>query len=100
MARRLYITGALAAGCVGSGDLQARVSGRIVDETPEKIVIQPNPLLPDRVEVKMSEIAGRTPSKLSPMPEGLLNNFAKEDILDLLAYIESMGKARAANFKK
>jgi putative heme-binding domain-containing protein len=76
------------------------VSGRIVDETPEKIVIQPNPLLADRVEVKKSEIARRTPSKLSPMPEGLVNTFTKDEILDLLAYIESLGKKNAANFKK
>jgi putative heme-binding domain-containing protein len=76
------------------------VSGRIVDETPDKIVVQPNPLLPDRVEVKTSEIAGRTPSKLSPMPEGLLNTFTQDEVLDLLAYIESSGRKSAANFKK
>jgi putative heme-binding domain-containing protein len=76
------------------------VSGRIVDETPEKIAIQPNPLLPDRVEIKIAEIAKRTPSKLSPMPEGLLNTFSQDEILDLLAYIESSGRKSAANFRK
>lgn len=76
------------------------VSGRIVDETPDTIAIQPNPLLPDRVEIKKSEIAGRTASKLSPMPEGLLNTFNQNEILDLLAYIESSGRKSAANFKK
>ena len=76
------------------------VSGRIVDETLDKVVIQPNPLVPDRVEIKKSEIAGRTASKLSPMPEGLLNTFNQNEILDLLAYIESSGRKSAANFKK
>ncbi|MEP6663692.1 MAG: c-type cytochrome, partial [Verrucomicrobiota bacterium] len=76
------------------------VTGRIVDENDDKVVVQPNPLAPDRVEVKKTDIAKRTPSKLSPMPEGLMNSFAEDDILDLLAYIESVGKKGAANFKK
>ena len=33
------------------------------------------------------------------MPEGLLDSFTKEEILDLLAYIESSGKEKANNFK-
>jgi putative heme-binding domain-containing protein len=76
------------------------VVGRIVDETPDKIVVQPNPLVADRVEIKLSDIVKREPSKLSPMPEGLLNNFNEDEILDLLAYIESLGKPGAENFAK
>jgi hypothetical protein len=34
------------------------------------------------------------------MPEGLLNTFSQDEILDLLAYIESSGRKSAANFKK
>ena len=76
-------------------------TGRVVDEKDDKLVLAINPLAPDqRVEVKKADIASRKPSKLSPMPEGLLNNLSKEDILDLLAYIESMGKAKAPNFSK
>jgi putative heme-binding domain-containing protein len=74
-------------------------TGRIIDETDEKIVVQPNPLSPDRIEIKKSDIAERRPSKVSPMPEGLLNQFNKDEILDLLAYLESMGKEKGANFK-
>jgi putative heme-binding domain-containing protein len=74
-------------------------TGRIVDETDDKIVVQPSPLVPDRVDIKKSEIAERRPAKVSPMPEGLLNPFTKEEILDLLAYIESSGKEKAPNFK-
>ena len=68
-------------------------------ENDEKIVVQPAPLSPDRVEIKKSEIAERRPSPLSPMPEGLVDQFSKSEILDLLAYIESGGKEKAANFK-
>ena len=38
-------------------------------------------------------------SSVSPMPEGLLTQLTKSEILDLIAYIESMGKANAANFR-
>jgi putative heme-binding domain-containing protein len=74
-------------------------TGKIIDETTDKIVMQPNPLLPDRIEIKKSEIAERNPSKVSPMPQGLLNQFTKDEILDLLGYLESMGKEKGPNFK-
>ena len=74
-------------------------TGRIVDETQDKVVIQPNPLAPERIEIKKSEIAERKPSKVSPMPQGLLNQFTEDEILDLLGYLESMGKEKGPNFK-
>jgi cytochrome c553 len=52
------------------------------------------------VEVPLAEIARREPSKVSAMPTGLLNNLSQEDILDLLAYLQAMGKADAPSFKK
>ena len=74
-------------------------TGRLVDETPDQLVLQPNPLLPDRLEIPKSQITARVPSKVSPMPEGLLNSFAEDEILDLLAYLQSSGDPNAANFK-
>jgi putative heme-binding domain-containing protein len=74
-------------------------TGRIVDENNDRIVVQPSPLSPDRVDIRKADIAERQPAKLSPMPEGLLDQFTKEEILDLLAYIESLGKEKALNFK-
>jgi putative heme-binding domain-containing protein len=74
-------------------------TGRIVDENDDRIVVQPGPLSPDRIEIKKSEIAERRPSPLSPMPEALLDQFTKNEILDLLAYIEASGKEKASNFK-
>ena len=75
------------------------VSGRLVDEDGKRIVIQPSPLNPERVEIKKGDIAERRVSKVSPMPEGLANQLTENEILDLLAYIESAGKEKAANFK-
>jgi putative heme-binding domain-containing protein len=74
-------------------------TGRLVDEDETQIVLQPNPLSPEKVTIKKSEIADRRPAKTSPMPDGLLNPFSKDDILDILAYLESGGKETAPNFK-
>ncbi|HYG77713.1 MAG TPA: c-type cytochrome [Planctomycetota bacterium] len=69
------------------------VEGRVLEENDDRLIIQPNPLMPEKVEVKKANLASRAPSKLSPMPEALVNNFTKEEILDLLTYMESAGKA-------
>ena len=73
--------------------------GRIVEETPEKLVLRKNPLEPETVTIKKSEIESRSLSKVSPMPAGLLNTLTKEEILDLLAYLESLGDSAHPNFK-
>ena len=75
------------------------VTGRIADENEQRVLVTINPLAPSQVEVKKSEIASRTLSKISPMPEGLVNQFTEFELLDLLAYLESGGKPTAANFK-
>jgi putative heme-binding domain-containing protein len=75
------------------------VTGRIVDETDEKIAVQPNLLSSERVIVNKQDVKDRVPSKISPMPEGLANLLTADEIFDLLAYIESSGKDKASNFK-
>ena len=61
-----------------------------------KVALQPNPLSPDRITiVPKSEILERRASHVSPMPEGLLNQFTKEDILDMLSSTsKAWGKKR------
>jgi putative heme-binding domain-containing protein len=75
------------------------VTGRLVEETDTKLVLVPNQLTGEKVEVMKSDVQSRMPSKLSPMPEGLVNILSKEEMLDLLAYIESGGKRDHAAFK-
>jgi len=75
------------------------VTGRVVEENDQKVVLITNPLKPDKTEVLKSDIEKRQASKISPMPEGLMNSFTKEEILDLIAYMESGGKEDAAAFK-
>ncbi len=76
------------------------VTGRILDENAARVIIQPDPLQPVKIEVKIGDISKRQPSKVSPMPEGLVNGLSKEEILDLIAFLESVGKSSAAAFKK
>ena len=55
-----------------------------------------------QVEVLHPAMAGlmlRLCGPQPPMPQGLLNNFTREEILDLLGYLESMGKEKGPNFK-
>lgn len=73
--------------------------GRIVSETADKVVIRPNPLETATDTVAKSRIVSRELSKISPMPEGLLNTFTKDEILDLLAFLESLGDPTHPNFK-
>ncbi|MBI4324926.1 MAG: c-type cytochrome [Chloroflexi bacterium] len=76
------------------------VTGRIVEETEQKVVLVTNALTNDRTEVKKADIEKRVVSQVSAMPEGLAYVLAKEEILDLLAYLESSGKADTAAFGK
>jgi putative heme-binding domain-containing protein len=76
------------------------VVGRLVEENDTRVVVVTNPLSGERTEIRKREIARRAPSKVSPMPEGLVNILTKEEILDLLAYIEAGGKREHAAFAK
>jgi putative heme-binding domain-containing protein len=74
------------------------LDGRILEENADRIVLQPNPLQPEKIEIKKANIDKRAASKVSPMPPGLVNNFTKEEILDLLAFIESAGRKDSPAF--
>ena len=76
------------------------VTGRLVEETDAKLVLVPNQLTGEKVELKKSEVRSRSASKLSPMPEGLINVLSKEEIFDLIAYLESGGRREHAAFAK
>ena len=44
------------------------------------------------IEIEKDAILNQTESKVSIMPEGLLNTMTKSEILDLLAYLISGGE--------
>lgn len=75
------------------------VMGSLEREDDERVVLKPNPLSPETVEIGKSLIKGRSVSETSPMPVGLLNALKAEQILDLLAFIEAGGDAKKPQFQ-
>lgn len=68
------------------------VAGVVVKEEPTEYHVVANLLLPQAVtRVMKSQVEEKIASKISPMPEGLLNVLTKEEILDLTAFVESGG---------
>jgi len=67
-------------------------SGSLESEDDERVVLKPNPLASETVEVGKAMIKERTISEVSPMPAGLLNALKAEQILDLLAWFENGAK--------
>ena len=51
------------------------------------VILSTNPLTDEREEIAKDKIRSMKPSPISPMPEGLLNQFTQDEILDLLAYL-------------
>ena len=76
------------------------IEGRVVEENADTIVVRPSPLDPATVKLKKSEVKYRGLSKLSPMPQGLVDNFSKGEILDLIAYMESGGNRNHPDFQR
>lgn len=69
------------------------LTGLIVEETADAVKIIANPAAPDKpVTVPKDEIDERSVSKVSLMPQGVLNKFTQEEILDLIAYVYAKGK--------
>jgi putative heme-binding domain-containing protein len=75
------------------------VIGRLMDENAERILIQPDPLSPQRVEIQKADVETRELSKISPMPEHLVDGLTPEEILDLVAYLESSGRKNYKSFQ-
>ena len=77
------------------------VAGRISQETGDKVVVMTNPFdAAATTTVNKSKIKSRELSKISIMPPGLLSTCTEADILDLLAFLESMGDPKHPNFSK
>jgi putative heme-binding domain-containing protein len=73
-------------------------TGCITDETNERLVLIVNPIADLRHEIAKKDIVKRSVAKTSAMPEGLLNVLSRDEILDLLAFIEADAKPGAAAF--
>ncbi len=76
------------------------VTGRLIDQTADTIVIQPDPLSPERVVIARKDVESVVPSKISPMPEHLVDVLTADEILDLIAYLESAGNRNFKAFRR
>ena len=77
------------------------VTGVIVKEEPDKYHVAANLLVPKNVDiVPKSAVERRQPSKVSPMPVGLADVLAKEEIMDLLSFIHAGGYQLPHHLKK
>ena len=75
------------------------VSGMVEREADGKLFVRPSPLEDKLVEVPLANVRERRLSEVSPMPTGLLNSLRLEQILDLLAYLESGGDPKHRDFQ-
>ena len=67
-------------------------TGLVIKETDDEVVLLPNLLKPDIVEmISKSSIEERKVADVSTMPEGLLDTFTVDEVLDLVAFIQSSG---------
>ncbi len=76
------------------------VTGRTLSEDAQKILVRTDPFALKPVEIAKDEIEERQPSKISEMPQGLINVLTKDEILDLIAYLRSGGNAKDKAFAR
>jgi putative heme-binding domain-containing protein len=70
-----------------SGNL---VVGSIIKEDEESVYVATDLMLPQNLtKLSKDEIEQQKGSELSAMPQGLLNTLTKQEILDLLSFLES-----------
>jgi putative heme-binding domain-containing protein len=77
------------------------ITGRIVNHNGNNITVMTNMLDPNGlVNVNDQKVDTIEKSKVSMMPEGLLNTFKEDEILDLVAYLLSRGDRNNKMFQK
>ncbi len=77
-----------------------KVTGTIVNLNGDTVSVNTDPAEPNQQEnVDRKLVQSIEPSKVSPMPEGMLGLLTQEEILDLAAYILSGGDRKNAMFR-
>lgn len=68
------------------------VSGVIISETPAVYKVVTNLLNPNAFErIRKQDIEEQIPSKISPMPAGLLNVLTRQEIEDMVSFLQTGG---------
>jgi putative heme-binding domain-containing protein len=76
------------------------IGGQIAEENHYLLTLIIDPLTGAKQNYPKGNIVKREMSPASLMPPGLLATLSQEEVLDLLAYMESGGNEKAPNFAK
>jgi putative heme-binding domain-containing protein len=77
------------------------VTGSVVDTANGKIVVAPVMLNPQvTVEIAAGDVKSEAPSPVSPMPAGLIDDFSREQVVALLAFLDAGGDRNAPVYRK
>jgi putative heme-binding domain-containing protein len=77
------------------------IIGRVIVEENGKLFVMTSPLSPnDQVAIDSAKVKARSPYPVSMMPPGLINPLNADELLDLLAYIQSAGNPQDPVFTK
>lgn len=77
------------------------IAGLLLDQSASSITLLPNPLKPEvTMTIARSEIDELEASSISTMPMSLLITFTRDEILDLLAFVQSGGQPANPVFSK
>jgi hypothetical protein len=67
------------------------LTGVVIAQTEKQITVLPNMLKPEKTHVlAKASIDEQQTSAVSSMPVGLLDTFSHDEIMDLIAYIQSV----------
>ena len=77
------------------------VVGRVIVEENGKLFVMTSALAPDaQTTVDAAQIKSRAPFNVSMMPAGLINSLNKDELLDLVAYLQAAGNPADKAFQK
>jgi putative heme-binding domain-containing protein len=77
------------------------ITGSVVDIVDKKILVAPVMLNPNAtIEIAEADVKSEAPSPVSPMPPGLINGLTKEQVVELMAFLDSGGNRNAAVYRK
>jgi putative heme-binding domain-containing protein len=68
------------------------LTGRVVREDKQRLFFMTDLIRRTTVELRQEDVLARRASKISPMPEGMVNSLQEDEIWDLIAYLKSGGQ--------
>jgi putative heme-binding domain-containing protein len=75
------------------------LSGRLLRDTSDEVILETDAVSGTRERFAREDVERVMPAALSSMPSGLTDILSREELLDLLAYLESSGRVEAPAFR-